>query len=233
MKRLGTHLLPIGLVAMIAVTLSAPMAHAALRSPQVAFNNAPIGSFFSGLGQTINPATDQQNLQAWTTSVSGNSTFTIMAQNTPGAPLPEIGVYNAADASPTLFPVLPSGSLSGWYATVHFGGGGLTVNLFDNNAVFQSFTSYPSGVSQSAFGFYIKTSNGTFYSQDYRNPGGNAQVLTYAGTGNTFGTWWECFEDAAYNSSTSDFDDVILNLQSVNTTPTRSQSWGGVKAGYR
>jgi hypothetical protein len=106
------------------------------------------------------------------------------------------------------------------------------VTLFDNSAVFQSQTNY-TGVSQTKFGFYIKGPNGTFYSQDARNPGGKAQVLTYAGTGTSTGTWWECFEDSQYDSAISDFDDAILQLQSVNVTPTRAKSWGGVKSDYR
>jgi hypothetical protein len=232
MKRLVTHLLPIGVVAAL-VAIAPVAAHAfTLRSPQVGFSSASLASYLTSQSQTINVTTDQLDAQVWTTSLSGNSTFTLMAQLTPGSAANEIGVYNAYDAAPTLFTVLPAGAGAGWYATVHFGGGGLSVTLFDNNAVFQSSTNY-TGVTQSKFCFYIKGPNGTFYSQDWRNPSGAAQVLTYGGTGTSYGTWWECFEDTQYNAATSDFDDAVLNLQSVVTTPTRTKSWGGVKSDFR
>jgi hypothetical protein len=232
MKRLLTTLLPIGLIAVIATVALAPTARAASRSPQIGFVTASLQAYLSGLGQSTNVGTDQLDQQVWTTSLSGNASFTLMAEMTGNAALNEVGVYNAADATPTLFPIIPPAALPGWYATVHFGAGGtLSVALFDNSGVFQNSNNY-SGVSQSGFGFYIKGPSGTWYSQDSRN-GGKAQVLTYAGTGSSFGTWWECFEDAAYNSSSSDFDDSILNLQSVATTPTQNKTWGGVKSDFR
>jgi hypothetical protein len=234
MKRLLTHLLPIGMIAALVVGAFVPGAALALtpRSPQIGFSSATLQAYLTSKSQTITVTTDQVDQQVWTTSLSGNSTFTIMAQLTPIAPAGptgnEIGVYNTPDLSPVLFTVLPKTAGVDWYATVHFGSGGtLSVSLFNNLGVFQSTTGY-TGVNQSKFGFYIKGAGGTFYSQDWRN-GGKAQVLTYAGTGTSFGTWWECFEDSPYDAGTSDFDDAILNLQSVVTTPAHSRSWGSVK----
>jgi hypothetical protein len=201
---------------------------AGLRSPQIAFNSASLQTYLgTTLGQGINTTTDQLDLQVFTTSVSGNAAFTLMAEFTGNAAANEVGVYNAGDpsATPTLFPLLPPSAGPGWYVTVHFGSGNLVATLFDNTATY-------TGVSQAAFAFYIKGPSGTFYSQDSRN-GNSANVLTYAGTGSSLGTLWECFEESAYNSGTSDFDDAILNLQSVVTTPTKSNTWGEVKAGYR
>jgi hypothetical protein len=42
-----------------------------------------------------------------------------------------------------------------------------------------------------------------------------------------------CFEDQPYDPASSDFDDAVLLLQSVAPTPTRSTSWGELKARYR
>jgi len=233
MKTWATRLLP--MMAVIgAATILPPIAQAAnLRSPQVAFSSASLQSYFGTVSQSINTTADQIDTQVMTTSVSGNAAFTLMAEFTPNSNANEVGIYNANDpsATPTLFPLLPPSAGPDWYVTVHFGGGNLVVNLFDNTAAFQSTVTY-TGVNQSAFGFYIKGPSGTFYSQDSRN-GGSAQVLTYAGTGSSYGTLWECFEESAYDSGTSDFDDAIINLQSVVTTPTRSGTWGEVKAGYR
>jgi hypothetical protein len=203
-----------------------------LRSPQIAFSSASLQTYLTGLPQTINVTTDQVDVQVLTTSVSGNAAFTLMAEFTPNSNANEVGVYNATDpsATPTLFPLLPPSAGPNWYVTVHFGSGNLVATLFDNTATFQSSVTY-TGVNQSAFGFYIKGPSGTFYSQDSRN-GGTANVLTYAGTGSSAGTLWECFEESAYNSGTSDFDDAILNLQSVVTTPTKNGTWGQVKSDY-
>jgi hypothetical protein len=233
MKTWVTRLLP--MMAVVGAATIVPCVAQAynLRTPQIAFSSASLQGYFAGLPQAINTTTDQVDVQVFTTSVSGNAAFTLMAEFTGNAALNEVGVYNANDpsATPTLFPLLPPSAGAGWYVTVHFGSGNLVATLFDNTATFQSSVTY-TGVNQSAFGFYIKGPGGTFYSQDSRN-GSNAQVLTYAGTGSSLGTLWECFEESAYNSGTSDFDDAILNLQSVVTTPTRSDSWGHVKAGYR
>ena len=233
MKKLLTHLLPIAVAAAVAFGAVAPgVAHAyPPRSPQIGFNTTSLQNYLNSLGQTINVSTAQLDAQVWTTSLSGNASFTLMAEMTGNAANNEVGVYNTPDASPTLFPIIPPNALPGWYATVHFAGGALSVSLFDNNGVYQVTNNYP-GVNQATFGFYIKGPAGIWYSQDWRN-GGKAQVLTYAGTGSSFGTWWECFEDAAYDATTSDFDDAILNLQSVVTTPTRGKTWGKVKSEYR
>ena len=235
MKRLFTTLLPIGLSAAVAVAVIAPnVAYAfASRSPQVVFNYTSLQNYLNGVGESINVATDQLDAQVWTTSVSGNATFTLMIEYAGNAASNNLGVYNAnAGPSPTLFQVFPGAASPGWYATAHFGGGNLSVALFDNFGVYQGSNSY-SGVNANGFGFYLQGPGGTFYSQDYRNGGGSPEILTYAGTGNNYGDWWECFEDLPYDASNSDFEDAVLLLQSVVPTPTHNQSWGGLKASYR
>jgi hypothetical protein len=234
MKTWATRLLPMmAVVGAVTIVPSIALAFTP-RAPQIAFSSASLQTYLGTTeGQAINTLTDQVNVQVLTTSVSGNAAFTLMAEFTGNAAANEVGVYNATDpsATPTLFPLLPPSAAAGWYVAVHFAGGNLVATLFDNTAAFQSSTTYI-GVDQNAFGFYIKGPGGTYYSEDSRN-GGKAQVLTYSGTGSFYGTLWECFEESAYNSGTSDFDDAILNLQSVVTTPTKSGTWGQVKAGYR
>jgi hypothetical protein len=204
-----------------------------LRSPQVSFSSASLQAYFNGLGESINVASDQLDAQAFQSSVSDNSTFTLMIELAGNAPLNTIGIYNAAAASPAFYQVFPGAAADGWFATCHFSvGGGLLVYLFDNNGVLQGSTSY-SGVDRNNFGFYLQGPGGTFYSQDYRNVGGTPQALTYAGTGQNYGDWWECFEDLPYGGQYTDFEDAILLLQSLAPTPARTTSWGALKAGYR
>lgn len=201
------------------------------RSPQVPFAPAPLQSYLSSMGESINVLTDQLDGQVWSTSVSNNASFTLMLEMTATANQNSLGVYNASGVSPALFQIFPGSAGAGWHAMAHFGSGTLVVTLFDNNGFFMGQTTY-TGVNELQFGFYLQGPNGTFYSEDARN-GGNAQVLTFAGTGRNFGDWWQCFEDAAYLPATSDFDDAVMLLQSVVPIATDGKTWGGVKDLYR
>jgi len=206
-----------------------------LRSPQIAFNNPSLQSYLLTKDGGINTATDQLDAQVWASSVSGNTTFTLMIELSSFAPFNSIGVYNSADPpAPPLFQVFPGAAAAGWFATCHFGpGGSLAVLLYDQNAVFQGQTNY-AGVNRASFSFYLMGPGGTFYSQGARN-GAKAQMLTYAGTGINFGDWWECFEDTRFvlGSLVTDFNDAVLLLQSVVPTPTRGTTWGQLKKLYR
>lgn len=205
-----------------------------LRVPQVALNGASLQAYLNGVGETINVNTDQVDGQVWSTTVSGNSTFTIMLEAAGNAAFNSIGIYNIDDpnAMPALFQVFPGAASPGWFATAHFGAGGsLVVTLFDNNSVIMGQTFY-AGVNKSRFGFYLQGPGGTFFSDDTRN-GGFAQILTYAGTGINFGTWWECFEDVPYVQSDKDFEDVVLLVESVSATTTDGMTWGRLKKLYR
>ena len=222
-------------IAIVAMVAFASVAGAFnLRSPQVAVGGASLQSYLNGVGESINVNTDQLDAQVWTSSVSGNATFTLMIELAGNAPSNGIGVYNASDPpNPPLFLVFPGAASAGWFATCHFGPGGtLTVLLYDQNAVPQGTTGY-AGVNRNNFGFYLQGPGGTFYSQDARNSGGTPQVLTFAGTGQNFGDWWECFEDLEPAISDRDFEDAILLLQSVAPTPAHGTSWGALKKLYR
>ena len=220
-----------GTAAILAVAMCASFASAfSLRSPQVTFSSSSLQGYFTSISEPINVNTQQVDAQTWSTTVAGNSDFTILLKNNPLNS--SIGVYNSNDPSgtPTLFQVFPGAAGVGWSAMCHFGGGQLIVSLF-NNGVFQGSTVYP-GVDANHFSFYMQNANGTFYSQDGRNAASAPQVLTYAGVRN-YGDWFECFESDVYNSSTSTFTGAVLDLQSVLPTPTRAQTWGDLKARYR
>jgi len=227
-------LLSLIVVAVAALTLASVAQAASPRNPQVPFCTASLQTYMNGIGETINVATDQIDAQVWKTTVSGNATFTVMLEQAGNAALNTIGVYNGDDAAPVLFQVFPGAATQGWYATLSFVGTTLTVSLFDNSSAYQGQTTY-SGVNKSKFGFYLQGPGGTFYSQDFRNAGAKAQILTYAGTGDNFGSWWQCFEDLpyAYPDCLTDFDDTVLFIESVNPTPALTQTWGGLKALYR
>ena len=224
----------VGIVALGIVAASA--AGYPLRSPQVplqtGWDNISLQSYLNSIGENTNTLTQQLDLQYWQT-INGASDFTLVMEIAGYASHNDIGIYNANEATPSMFLVFPGGAGPGWSATCAFTTGGhLHVNLYDQAHVFQGSTNY-SGVNQADFGFYLSGPGGTFYSQDARNPGGKPQVLTYAGTGPYAGRWWECFEDLPYASSDLDYQDSILLLDSLAPTPTRELTWGALKLLYR
>ena len=233
MKKTLTSLFPFGVAAALLVAAVPNVAHAQfpLRATQVTFNSGSLQNYLNLNNPGPPPIivnTDQLDAQQWTSSVSGNSDFTLMIELSGNAQANSIGIYNVGQ--PPLFQVFPGAATAGWSALAHFAGGNLTVTLFDNNGVPQGQTFYP-GVNKDDFGFYLQGPGGTFFSEDSRN-GGSPQVLTYAGTGVNFGDWWVCFEDAPYAAPISDFDDAVLLCQSIVPTATSNTTWGSVKSRF-
>ncbi len=208
-----------------------------LRSPQVplqtGWDGFSLQSYLDSQGQTINTLTEQLDLQTWGVDATGSPQLQLMVEIAGYASQNSIGLYNAAETSPSLFQVFPGAASAGWYALCTFTTGAhLVVSLYDASNTFQGSTNY-SGVDAQNFGFYLQGPAGTFYSQDYRNAGGKPQVLTFAGTDQYAGYWWECFEDLPYASSDVDFQDSILRVRSIGPTPTRGSTWGALKSLYR
>jgi len=223
-------------VALLATAVTSAQAAFTLRSPQIVVNpgDGALQGYFNGLGESITVATDQLDAQTWSTTISGNSTLTLMLEIAGYAGSNALGVYNAnAVGAPTLYQVFPGAATPGWFALAHFGAGGsLIVSLFDDNSVGQGQAVY-AGVDKNNFGFYLQGPGGTFYSQDYRNATGAARMITFAGTGINAGSWWQCFEDLPVGSSDEDFNDMVLFVESVNPTPAAASSWGRIKGLYR
>jgi hypothetical protein len=211
------------------------------RSPQVGFSAGSLSSYLISQGQAIDVAADQVNAQVWTSNLTGHAVFTLKVELAGNAAQNTMGIYNTDDSNPTLYQVFPGLASAGWYANVDFGEyGALTVRLYDRDGHFQGQTIY-AGVNRYSFGFYLTGPNqiGTFYSQDSRN-GGNAQVLTYKGTGKKAGGWWQCFEDLAYvppgqpDSGLTDFQDAVMFVKAVDPLPVPASgtTWGALKALY-
>jgi hypothetical protein len=240
MRRVVTTLAPIGLIAAVVIAAFAPNAFAfSLRSPQIVIpptssDGVTLQDYLNSIGETINVETDQLDAQVWDGSGPGNASFTLKIELAGYAAQNTIGIYNVnGGPTPTLFQMFPGAAAANWFVIAHFASGNLSVALFDNLGAFQGSTNY-TGVNANAFGFYLQGPGGTFYSEDYRNGGGLAQALTYAGNGVNAGDWWECFEDLPRSvSSDSDFQDAVLLLQAIVPTPTHNTSWGKVKSSYR
>ena len=213
----------------------ATSASAALRSPQIVVNGGTLQGYLNSVGEAINVNTDQNAAQTWASTVSQNSTFTLMIEFAGNAGTNSIGVYNAGDAVPALYQVFPGSASNGWFAIASFRSAPtrVVVNLFDASATLQGSTTYL-GADASSFGFYLQQNpGGTLYSQDSRN-GGNAQMLAYAGTGQNTGCWWLAMEDLTpAQGADNDFEDAVVFLESVNPTPAQTTSWGELKARFR
>jgi hypothetical protein len=235
MKRFATMI-----VASIALVAFAGSASAALRSPQVVINTGSLQGYLNSVGESINVLTDQQDIQRWLATVSNNSTFTIQVELAGNAAGNTYGIYNAGLAVPPLYQCFPGAATNGWYCVASFRTAPtrVIVSLFDNNAAFQGSTTYLAGPpDRNDFGFYLQQPPGlglVFYSQDARNPGSLAQMVTFAGTGINSGSWWLCMEDLdPAQGSDRDFDDAVLFLESINPTPVAKTSWGELKARFK
>ena len=230
----ATRFLAVSGITVLALVASVTVALAfGPRLPQVAVGGASLQNYLNANDGGINVNTDQVDAQVWKSSVSGNATFTLMIELAGNAASNDIGIYNTnGGANPPLYLVFPGAATAGWFATAHFAAGNLTVTLFNQNSVIQGQNFY-AGVHADGFGFYLAGPGGTFYSQDARNPGGSAQILTYLGTGQNFGDWWECFEDTPFTPGDKDFNDAVILLQSVAPTAANGSTWGQIKSLYR
>src|SRR5262245_10939668 len=106
MKRSATRFTAF-FAALSVVALLATGASAALRAPQVVFVSGSLQGYLNGVGETINVNTDQDATQTWQTTVSNNSTFTLMIELAGNAASNAVGIYNASLAAPPLYQVFP------------------------------------------------------------------------------------------------------------------------------
>jgi len=230
MKRVATRFT--GIIASLSlVALLATGASAALRVPQVAVAGGTLQGYLNSVGESINVLTDQDATQTWQSTVSGNTTATLMIELSGDAALNSIGLYNAGLPAPPLYQVFPGAASAGWFAVASFETAPVrvVVNLFDNFANLMGTNTYL-GADASNFGYYLQgAAGGVFYTQDARNPGAAPHALTYAGTGINSGQWWLCWEDG----TDQDFDDAVLFLESIAPTPVGKTTWGALKRRFR
>jgi len=233
MKRAATAMLTLMVALAGSAALSVP-AHAALRSPQVAVLGGSLQAYFTSVAQTINVNTDQDATQVWAHTSSNTTTYTLQLESTPNANVNDFGIYNASDAVPVLDLLIAGPITVQGFSTATFKPGNvLVVNRFDALANLLGSQTF-NGLDPNGFAFYLKGPNGTFFTQDARNPGAKAQALAYAATGSSAGTWWLCWEENSVAAgSDQDYDDCVILMESVNPTPVSRATWGQVKARFR
>ena len=232
MKRLYS----VVLATVVCVVLHGAPAHAGLCVPQTTFAGTSLQNQFSALGESIDVLAQQQEGLVWGTSSSLNATMSIMFQLAGNPNQDEFGIVglNTAGSLSGLCAVFPPDAFStGYFAVASFRSGGLlTVNLFDASARVINTTTY-TGVDGSRFVYYVKNSNGTFYSHMGYNPDGKVHSLVFAGTNLNQGSWWMAWEDSMNPGPTADFGDGLVFLGALNPSPVSHATWASVKARFR
>lgn len=229
----------VGGMALLWLTAAAT-ANAALRQPQVAVNGSGLQSLFDSAQELIDVHTDQQDAGLLRESPFGSPTLSFSIQvelvRTSGV---ASGIYTGHESAPQLIRVFPDSALAGWFAVVSFRNNPtrVVVVLLDANSVVIGAVTTLGG-DRLGIGMYVSGPNGTFYSQDERNPGGMPQVLCFAGTGINSGGLWLCTEDQSLTAGAdADFDDVVWYFENggegPDVTPVQRTSWGALKARFR
>lgn len=211
---------------------------AALRSPQVPVLGTVLQSYFTSVGDAIDVNTDQVDIQRFAPRDLAKPTYTVQFELGLKAAGVSVGVYNASDASPALFPLFPSEAAPLWFCVASFRTepARIVVSLFDGSATLQSTTTHM-GADKNDFAFYLSGPDGVLYTQDIRNPGGNAQWLTLGGIGIRAGSWWLAAEAVSIAGGSSDqgFDDVVLFYENDTCfcTDVQRASWSALKSRFR
>src|SRR5689334_17478445 len=92
MKRATTSLLSLG-SAFAILALMSTTASAVLRVPQVVYNSASVQAYFNSQGESaIDADNDQEDIQSWSTTFLGNSSFTLMIELSASANANAIGI---------------------------------------------------------------------------------------------------------------------------------------------
>jgi len=218
--------------AVVLAGLATPWTAAALplRSPQVAFNAAPLQNYLNGAEGGIQVLTDQlADVTWWPIQLPSTPYFDLFLTRNLG-PNASAGVYAPNAPDPTLIEVFPPGAPAGSSAALSFIQGNLNVDTFDANGDYLGITVHP-GVSRNNFGFYTRSQCGTWFAQASLNPLSSPQALTYAST-ITSDSYWVCFELCPY-SGVSTFDGVVLLFRANHGDPAVPETWGRVKGMYR
>ena len=231
------HLLVLLLVAPASAGWAQRIDFAPLRTPQAVVHGTGLRDYFTSVGESIVPSTDQRDGGLLTSSVSNNATATFeadLASNPDGL---VTGIYNGYDANPVLMPVFPAVATAGWFAEISFRTAPVrvVVNRFDADASLVGTATYL-GADKRGIGWYVQGAGGTFYSQDARNPGGAPQFLFFARTGNNTGSAWLAAEDQPVaGGADGDYDDLILSFEEYYglVTPLQHTTWGEVKSRFR
>lgn len=184
-------------------------------------NNNPAGESKS---QTVgmNAITDQNAEETFQAEPPGAPTANLSLDFKFSGDANSFGIYaggNIADSQ-----VLDAAPVAGDDVEINFGKGTVTLT----RGLTSTTVALAAGIGPTNFGLFMTPTGGTtFYSEDQFNPGGDAQILSYFGTGTNglaAGESVFAFEDTCRAScnSDSDFNDIVLVGQSIAPVPEPS-----------
>ena len=199
----------------------------------VVVNNAPSGedslqTIFDNIGlSNYNVVDDQHPAAIFTHTASGGSTASFLVEFAGWSDVNEVGIYDYNRS--TMATIFTGNATSGWKALITFYDDYIMVDIKMDNGTTISSTKYDD--FGDTFGFYIKSPNSIFYSEDDKNPNEEAHVLVYRGDGssyiddNTYGSgmegtfdsfeWILAFEDA----TDFDYNDAVILVESIEPVP--------------
>lgn len=209
-----------------ALMLSATPALATLRNPQVPVQGTALQQLLNSFSQTINVNTGQVYVYTFSGIGVTQPAANFVARIELGEG--DLQLLNANDLNLPKVTVLPSALAPGWYTFVAFPDfGTIRVSLFDAVNVFQGQTQY--SMPNHTLSFAVTDAHGTFYAIDDFNPGDEAHILAYPGTGNLQGSVWLALE----SDGDGDFADAVFLLEGAFLVPVQRASWGTLKQRFR
>lgn len=184
-------------------------------------------------GPKIDTVKDQTDFALFTNTATSRSAATFMFEVAKYAPTNKFGIYN------------PSGVKAELFGGINDVSDGATVNFLDNGDITVETKGFAPGNSPpytsrdyagfgNIFGFYIETKEGTFYTENSRNPNAFQQAVIYQGNNQTelkipgrqSGVFTDnefiiAFEDLLRSipgNSDSDFQDLVVMVESIKPT---------------
>jgi hypothetical protein len=186
-------------------------------------------------GPRIDTVNNQTGFNLFTNTASGGSVATFMFEFGDYRGINRFGIYNSSGMKAELF------------AGINDVSDGASVFFLENGDITVSTIGFPPGNVPSPsiqqynafgniFGFYLETVEGTFFTENSRNPGGVQQAVVYQGNNQTElgipGRQPGVFTDNEYiiafedllrsipGNSDSDFQDLVVMVESIKpTTP--------------
>jgi len=235
------HLIAVGpMIYLVHAMLLAPSAHAMPapnpRDPQVTISGDGLQSYMDARGQEIDVQTEQDATQFWLPPRCQGGFSLLFLELGAKSDGSSIGFYDVSAAALSLIEVFPSHASVGWFASVElrYSPSQVTIYLHDESGLPVGPATHLGGIDGSA-GFYLHGPGGDFFTEDFRNPAGDPQLLSFLGTGSSTGGWWIAAEDTPLSAGADrDFDDMILFIGRMECPlPVQRSTWGAVKSRFR
>ncbi len=196
-------------------------AFAAEETLQQIFNGFTLSNGHVSTVDAVNGMIKDPGDSTWAIGGTGQSAVTFIIELAGNAAVNSFGIYDATDDT-KLVQIMSGPDTNGAKKIVTFNmAGDVELNYVDTGVKFAG----------NAFGYYINTPDGIFYSDTSKNTDQYDHMWAYAGTGDTIklpgnpfsGIWGDneyalAFEDSI-NGGDKDHNDLVVMVESVNPVP--------------